>query len=319
MSLHNITFEERLLLEECLLEGLSKTKIATLLKRNRKTLYLELKNNSNGSVYSADYAQYTSDSRKSSKRQCPKTRCPAIIDFVLRNLKNFAPDIIAVKAFVEQGISISCESIYTIIYNAYYTLDPLLPSRRRKRKKRKRGDDKRGKIIAARPMKERTKRADMRIDIGHIEADTIVGKNHKGAIVTLVDKATCFAFGALTKARTAQAVKKKIVGIARRSKHPFETITSDCGKEFAFHSSISKLTGAEFFFADPGCPYQRGQNENFNRILRRHFPKGTDFTTLSHREVFVAIDKINKTPRKSLNYKSPYELFYDVELGAILI
>lgn len=319
MSLHNITFTERLLFEEYLLEGLSKTKIAALMKRSRKSLYLELKNNSNGTVYSADYAQYVSDKRKSQKRSCPKTKCPAIIAFVLRNLKNFAPDIIAVKAFTEKGISISCESIYTIIYNASYSLDPLLPSKRRNRKKRNRGDDKRGKIIAARPMRERTERADKRIDIGHIEADTVVGKNHKGAIVTLVDKATCFAFGALTEVRTAKAVKKKIVEMARRSKHPFETITSDCGKEFAFHASISKLTGADFFFADPGCPYQRGQNENFNRILRRHFPKGTDFTTLSHREVFVAIDKINKTPRKSLNYKSPYELFYDVELGAILI
>jgi transposase, IS30 family len=319
MSLHNITFEERILFEEYLLAGFSKTKIANLLQRNRKSLYYELRNNSNGTVYSADYAQYVSDTRKHENRNCPKTKCPDMIAFVLRNLKNFAPDIIAVKAFIERGISISCESIYTIIYNASYSLKPILPSKRRNRKKRNRGDDKRGKIIAARSMRERPKRADMRIDIGHIEADTVVGKNHKGAIVTLVDKATCYAFGALTMVRGAKEVQKKIVAMARRSKHPFETITSDCGKEFAFHESISKLTGAEFFFADPGCPYQRGQNENFNRILRRHFPKGTDFTTLSHREVFVAIDKINKTPRKSLNYKSPYELFYDVELGAILI
>ncbi len=136
--------------EEYLLDGLSKTKIAALLKRSRKSLYLELKNNSNGAVYSADYAQHVSDTRKAQKRNCPKTKCPAIIDFVIRNLKNFAPDIIAVKAFNEKGISISCESIYTIIYNASYSLDPLLPCKRRHRKKRNRGDDKRGKIIAAR-------------------------------------------------------------------------------------------------------------------------------------------------------------------------
>ncbi|MGL1937277.1 MAG: IS30 family transposase [Fibrobacterales bacterium] len=209
MSLHNITFEERILFEEYLLEGLPKNKIATLLKRNRKSLYLELKNNSNGVVYSADFAQHLSDTRRSEKRQRPKTECPVIIDFVIRNLTRFAPDIIAVRAFIEKGISISCESIYTIIYNGSYSLDPLLPSKRRNRKKRNRGDDKRGKIIAARSMRERPKRADKRIDIGHIEADTVVGENHKGAIVTLVDKATCFAFGALTKVRTAKAVKKK--------------------------------------------------------------------------------------------------------------
>jgi transposase, IS30 family len=319
MSSHNITFEERKLLEELLLEGFSKKEISKILGRNRKSIYLEIKKNSNGKIYSADFAQHISDSRKSAPRDRPKTENPDIVDFAIRNLKNFAPHVIAAKAFVEQGIVISCESIYTIVYNAGYKYSPLIPSKRRKRKKRNRKEDKRGRLIAGRSIHERTHRADKRIDIGHFEADTIVGKNHKGAIITLVDKATCFAFGSLIESRLAEAVKQRVVAMKKRSIHAFETITSDCGKEFALHAKIAKLTSSDFFFADPGCPYQRGQNENFNRILRRHFPKGTDFTTLSHREVFVAIDKINKTPRKSLNYKSPYELFYDVELGAILI
>ena len=81
---------------------------------------------------------------------------------------------------------------------------------------------------------------------------------------------------------------------------------------------LEESTKAKVYFAHPGCPYQRGQNENFNRILRRYFPKKTDFSKLDARTVQAAIRRINNTPRKLLNYLTPAEVFNNLKPGAIL-
>ena len=96
------------------------------------------------------------------------------------------------------------------------------------------------------------------------------------------------------------------------------SITFDNGKEFACHEELKKEKKIDVYFAEPGCPYQRGQNENFNRILRRDFPKGTDFTRLDPRTVQASFRKINNTPRKSLGYKTPAEVFFKKRIRAIL-
>ena len=88
------------------------------------------------------------------------------------------------------------------------------------------------------------------------------------------------------------------------------TITLDNGKEFSGFKEVEKSLGVDVYFADPYCSWQRGTNENTNALLRRYFPKGTDFSIITDRQLQTAVDTINHRPRKILNYQTPAEVYY---------
>jgi IS30 family transposase len=87
------------------------------------------------------------------------------------------------------------------------------------------------------------------------------------------------------------------------------TLTSDNGKEFAGHAEISEKLGLGFYFCTPYHSWERGLNENTNGLVRQYFPKGTDFTKLTAKDVQRVEDLLNNRPRKALNYHSPNEVF----------
>ena len=101
----------------------------------------------------------------------------------------------------------------------------------------------------------------------------------------------------------------------RKFKSKVLTITSDNGKEFAYHQHVSNALDADFYFAKPYSAWQRGTNENTNGLVRYYLPKGTDFSTLTHKDIQKIEDKLNNRPRKCLGYKTPNELM-DFELAA---
>lgn len=104
-----------------------------------------------------------------------------------------------------------------------------------------------------------------------------------------------------------QAISSWLSGLP---KHLFKSVTFDCGKEFSNWKSLSNAHDIDIFFADPGCPGQRGLNEHANGLLRRHgLPKQMDFSTLSQEFLSVIADKRNLIPRKSLDYQTPYQVF----------
>lgn len=87
------------------------------------------------------------------------------------------------------------------------------------------------------------------------------------------------------------------------------TLTSDNGKEFAYHQQVSKELGAAFFFANPYCSWERGTNENTNGLVRQYLPKGSDFATLTDHEVQLIADKLNHRPRKTLGFQTPQQVY----------
>ena len=94
-----------------------------------------------------------------------------------------------------------------------------------------------------------------------------------------------------------------------------KSITPDRGKEFAGHSEVTEaLGGVQFYFPGPHQPWQRGTNENSNGLLREYFPKGEDIGNYSSAQIKSAVNKLNKRPRKCLDWKTPYEVFYRVSL-----
>ena len=146
---------------------------------------------------------------------------------------------------------------------------------------------------------------------GDLELDTIVGKNHQGAIVSIVDRASKYVWLRLVPRATAENVAQAICNAvsitSQENQAVIHTMTSDNGKEFAAHESIAQQTGALFFFAKPYHSWERGLNEHTNGLVRQYFPKGADFTILTPEAVAEVERKLNNRPRKILDFETPFE------------
>ncbi|GFO73490.1 transposase [Bathymodiolus japonicus methanotrophic gill symbiont] len=156
---------------------------------------------------------------------------------------------------------------------------------------------------------ERPDVANRRERVGDWEADTIIGKNHKGAIVTLDDRKSKLRLAFPLAGKKAEAVKDAMLLLFKPIQSFVETITFDNGKEFTQHEKLAKELKCSTYFAKPYHSWERGQNENANGLLRQYFPKAMELTGVTIKQVFDAVDKLNSRPRKCLDFKTPYEVF----------
>jgi transposase, IS30 family len=131
-----------------------------------------------------------------------------------------------------------------------------------------------------------------------------------GAIVTHVDKASKFLLAGLAKNKTVQQVNQVTIGLFEQIGTTFgKTMTFDKGKEFSGHQKLAETLGISCFFANSYHSWERGLNEHTNGLLRQSFPKGTNFKIVKPEALKIAVDLINHRPRKSLDYRTPYEVF----------
>jgi IS30 family transposase len=137
----------------------------------------------------------------------------------------------------------------------------------------------------------------------------MIGKNHKGALVTIVDRRSKFTLIAQVDRKQSIQVKEATLMLLNPFKSISHTITADNGKEFASHEEIALKLNLSYFFAHPYSSWERGLNENTNGLIRQYFPKGTDFQFISQKDVEKVAEKLNNRPRKTLNYKTPKEVF----------
>lgn len=180
----------------------------------------------------------------------------------------------------------------------------------KQRKKRYGKVDHRGILPNRQSIEQRPAIVDERIHIGDWEADTIIGKNHKQAIVSLVERKSGFLLMCKVERKTALAVSDAMTGLLKPHRRRVHTITSDNGREFAGHETISKQLKADFYFAHPYASWERGTNENTNGLIRQYFPKARDFTTITQQEIDTAIARLNNRPRKKLGFLSPNQIFF---------
>jgi IS30 family transposase len=180
------------------------------------------------------------------------------------------------------------------------------------RRRRKRDTDERGKISNMVSIHERPKEVEKRTVPGHWESDLIVGKNHKSAIGTLVERVTRSTILVPLPAKDAGTVRKEFAkAVKRLPKEMRLSLTHDRGTEMHEHALFTKDTNVQVYFADPHSPWQRGTNENTNGLIRQFFPKGTDFSTVSKKELKRVQKLLNERPRKTLGWKTPKEAFRD--------
>jgi IS30 family transposase len=301
------TFEEREFLCRLKQEDAPQVEIARLTGRHRTTIHRELKRNTGGRGYRPKQAQRLANERRRACRRRWKLDDPEVQTYVRERLeKGWSPDQIAGRMrrdFPRQpGRWVSRQTIY-------HWINRRCPEWRRWLRRQGRPPEKRGKLAGCVGIRERGKVIDHRRRYGDWEGDTIVGKRRQSALVTLVDRKSGYARIAriddMKSATTMRAAKRRMKDLPpslRRS------VTLDNGKEFAEHAKLTRSLGLEVYFARPHAPWQRGTNENTNGLLRQFFPKGTDFTHISHRAVARVEKLINERPRRRLDYRTPSEV-----------
>lgn len=278
--------------------------IAELLGRSPSTISRELRRNRGGNGYHPKQAHRLAQERKAlNNRKIPEETWSVVRS---RLEEEWSPEQISA---VVGGVS--HERIYQWIYAEKAAGGQLWQRLRQHKPYRKRGGlyQRRQPIQGRRSIDERPEVVERRERVGDWEADTIIGKHQKQAIVTLVERRTGFLCIKHVKQKTASAVGKAIVALLKPYKDQVHTITSDNGSEFAKHELVAKRLEADFFFAHPHSSWERGSNENTNGLIRQYFPKGSDFSTLRPKDIQYVMNRLNNRPRKRLGFQTPAEAF----------
>ena len=137
--------------------------------------------------------------------------------------------------------------------------------------------------------------------------DTVLGKNHKGAILTINDRATKLCWIRLLAGRESEPLAKQVIEVLKPLQSIIQTITVDNGKEFALHKAITQQLKIPIYFAHPYRSWERGANENMNGLIRQYLSKGISFEGVTEAYVQQIQQQLNNRPRKSLGYLTPKE------------
>src|SRR5664280_246667 len=146
--------------------------------------------------------------------------------------------------------------------------------------------------------------------IGDWEIDTVIGQNHQGALVTIVDRVSKFTLIKKVDSKHAEVVTAATISLLQPYLDKTLTITADNGKEFAGHETIKEQLSANVYFAHPYCSWERGLNEDTNGLIRQYFTKGSSFENITDDEVEAVMNKLNHRPRKTLKFKTPHMVFF---------
>jgi IS30 family transposase len=290
--------------------GHNHTEIANCIGVDKSTISRELKRNHGLRGYRPKQAHGLAMSRRR-KGQC---RIQAEI-WVLIEVKirlDWSPEQISSWLKQYKDTQVSHERIYLYILENQQAGGDLYKHLRCQKKRRKRygSYDRRGKLPNRRSIEERPQIVGQRQRLGDWEADTILGKGRRGAIVTLTERRSRLALIRKVERRKADHVQAAITELLMPFKALVHTLTADNGKEFAEHEKIACDLDTDFFFAHPYSAWERGANENMNGLLRQYFPKNQDFTTITQEEIEVAMTLLNNRPRKCLDFMTPLEVFF---------
>jgi IS30 family transposase len=309
-----ITKEQRLQLEVLLKKNFTPSQIALDIRVDRSTVYREIKRNKRErGGYNSNYAQEHSNIRK--ERFCNNRKLTSAMESFIKNKlskEQWSPEQITGYC-KSQGIDmVSHERIYQFIYQDKTNGGVLYKQLRiysKPYRKRYGSYDHRGKIHDRVGIEQRPAVVNERSRIGDWEVDTIIGKDRRGAILTIVERKSKFLQTAKLANTEAEVTSKKMINALAPFKQAVHTITSDNGHEFANHHHISKKLEADYFFTHPYSAWEKGTNENTNGLIRQYIPKQTNITDLDELFIQQITQKINTRPRKLLKWKTPLEVF----------
>ena len=290
----------------------SQAEIAGLLERDKSTISRELHRNRGLKGYRPRQAQSLALRRRNNKAH-PRigSKVWQLVDALIRD--EWSPEQVVGRVEMEQGVSISHEWIYQYVYADKRSGGDLYRFLRCQKVRRKRYGvySRRGCIPNQVSIEERPAIVDAKRRFGDWEGDTVIGKSHRGALVTLVERKSLYTVIRSVIHKTAAAVRAAVVDGLTPYIDRVHTITYDNGREFTDHEGMASDLETRIYFAHPYASWERGLNENTNGLIRQYFPKDRDLTTVTKSEIEKAMDKLNHRPRKSLGYRTPYEVFFN--------
>lgn len=306
-----LTYEQRCQISALKKSGNSQREIAEVIGTSQSTVSRELARNTGERGYRHRQAQDRTNRRRAEASRASKMTLNmiAVIESKLR--VEWSPEQISGWLLSDQKQLISHESIYLHIWADKQVGGDLYTYLRRQGKKydkRRNGKSTRGHIKNRVSIDDRPGIVDEKSRIGDWEIDTVIGKGHSGALVTIVERVTKFTVSAQVNSKSAADVTNATISLLKPFMDVVHTITADNGKEFSYHEKISKELSADVYFAHPYSSWERGLNENTNGLLRQYFPKSTDFKKVDQIEVRRALKRLNSRPRKDLNFKTPAQL-----------
>jgi transposase, IS30 family len=297
--------------------GQSKSNIAKQLGRHKSTIGRELGRNASPEGYVAAQAQQLASARALGCRNA-STIAPQHWVKIQAYLRLWlSPQQVAGRLLLEDAISISHESIYQYVYRDKAHAGDLVSYLRCQKVRRKRyasGHERRGQLKNRVCIEQRPAHIEARQRVGDWEGDTVIGRGHKGVLVTLVERTSRYTLARELPNREAAPVSSAIIEMLRPHKERCHTLTFDNGKEFADHVFFGHCLDADVYFAHPYHSWERGTNENTNGLIRQYFPKAMSFANLSANDVNDAVYRLNHRPRKCLGYLTPHEVFYGLPM-----
>jgi len=315
-----LTQEERYQISVLMKAGHNQSVISRVMGRSKSTISREIRRNKGLRGYRPQQAHHLAQERRQSKVQ------PRIlettwhwVDVLLR--KDWSPEQVSLWLKADSGISVSHEWIYQFVLQDKAQGGDLHRHLRCQKQRRKRygSYSRRGQLIDRVSIDERPVIVDARSRLGDWELDTIIGKGHRQAIVSLTERKSRYTLIQKVTRKTAQCVSDAIISLLSPLSELVHTLTSDNGKEFADHKNIAEQLKAKFYFAHPYASWERGLNENTNGLIRQYFPKNRDFTTISQKEVNQVMHKLNNRPRKCLGIKTPNQVLLGIKPSVALV
>ena len=317
----SLSLAEREEISRGLVRGQSVRAIARGLKRAASTISREVSRNGGTSRYRAVNADKRAWKQALRPKPCKLVLYDCLRQAVISKLqRHWSPQQIAgwlKRTYPHQeAMHVSHETIYRSLYvqargALKKELQQYLRTKRQVRGSRHviKSTDRRGRIPDAVSISERPAYVEDRAVPGHWEGDLICGPNHS-FIATLVERHSRYVMLAKLSDRKTETVVNALIKHSKTLPDElYKSLTWDRGHELAEHKRFSMETNIDVYFCDPQSPWQRGTNENTNRLLRQYFPKGTDLSVHSQAELNAVARQLNERPRKTLEYETPAERF----------
>jgi len=294
--------------------GLCQSQIAKIIGVHKSTISREMLRNRGLRGYRPRQAHLFAEDRRA---RAVKARIPPDTwNLVKRLLRvDWSPEQISGWLDSEFQIQISHEWIYQFILKDKRQGGNFYLHLRCKKQRRKRygSTSYHGQLLNRVSIDKRPAVVDARSRIGDWELDTIIGKGHKQALVSLTERKSRLTLLAKVKQKSAELISRSVQCLLEPIVSKVITLTSDNGKEFARHQEISTALRANFYFAHPYSAWERGLNENTNGLIRQYFPKQHDFTTITEKDISMVMNKLNNRPRKCLGFKTPNQVFFGMK------
>jgi len=291
--------------------------IAQELGRHVSTIKRELSRNRGLRGYRPQQAHYLAQNRHQIKPKSIKMTKLMIARMTKDLEQQWSPEQIQGR-LLDEGVGAVCPgTIYHFIKQDKANGGDLYKNLRHKKYKQRTGSpDTRGQIRNRISIEERPAIVDEKVRIGDWEADTVIGKGHKGVLVTLSERVSKLNLIAHVPSKHAEGVTEAIIAMLEPYRDELHTITFDNGKEFAYHEQIADALNVDAYFAHPYHSWERGLNENHNGLIRQYLPKGQPLDKVTKQQVDDIQTRLNRRPRKLLGYKTPEEVYEKMKLAS---